>query len=137
MNLRFWKGVVAGWAVASAILYAIHQIILKSAWEGLVASGIVNADYASYSTNALFALGIFVGVYLMAELLEKLPLQNDLKALKRGAQIGLLVGLTEAGQFLIYPIPLFLALSYCVADVVAFAGAAVVYRRVDPKGTRK
>ena len=73
----------------------------------------------------------------MAEILEKLPHGNkSMKIVKQGAQIGVLIGLTEAGQFIVYPIPLEMALISLFADIVAFGAAALAYSRLDAHSPR-
>ncbi len=130
-NVRFWQATVTAWAVASIVLYLFHYPILSSFWSDLVSQGVIRADFNSISTNALFGVGLFAGVYIMCEFLEKLARTGRKKALKYGAMFGLLVGLTEAGQALLYHVPYSLGIAYGIADIAAFAMAAVVYQQFD------
>lgn len=131
LNKRFWAAVVAAWAVASIVLYLFHYPLLSGFWSGLVASGVIRPEYNSIETNLLFGAGIFIGVYVMCEFLEKLARNSRKRAVKYGAMFGLLVGLTEAGQALLYPVPYALGVAYGIADIAAFALAAAVYQQFD------
>lgn len=132
-NDKFWAGTIAAWAVASIVLYLFHYPLLGGFWEQLVSSGIVRPEHNSIGTNFLFGIGIFLGVYIMCEFLEKLSRNGWKKSLKYGAMFGLLIGLTEAGQALLYPVPYSLGVAYGIADITAFALAALVYQQFDPK----
>ena len=133
MNKRFWTGTIAAWATASIVLYLFHYPLLSGFWSSLVSSGVIRPEHNSIETNALFGAGIFLGVYLMCEFLEKLSRNSWKKSLKYGAMFGLLVGLTEAGQALLYFVPYTLGIAYGVADITAFALAAYVYQQFDSK----
>ena len=132
-NNNFWAGTLAAWAVASVVLYLFHYPLLGGFWSQLVSSGIVRPEHNSIETNLLFSAGLFAGIYIMCEFLEKLSRKSWKKSCKYGAMFGLLVGLTEAGQALLYPVPYSLGVAYGFADITAFALAAFVYQQFDSK----
>lgn len=131
-NKTFWIGLVAVFVLMQVIGFVVHEVLLKETYAGLgdVFRSEAEMDGMLWMMMAASALTVFLFCFIFTKGYEG-------KGIAEGARYGLWMGLflsipVAVDQYVVYPLPSNVAVSWFVSGVVGFviAGAllAAIYK---------
>ena len=133
MNKRFWMAFAACYVVAQVLGFVIHGVLLADTYEAL-ASVWRPKEQMEAMMPIMMATGL-IWVFLFCLIFTK---GYEGKGIGEGLRYGLLIGLFVSvmqafDSYVIYPIPLDLAITWFVSGVIFYvilgAVLAAIYRR--------
>lgn len=129
-NKTFWIGLVVVFVVMQAIGYVVHEVWLAETYAGLGDVFRAEADMDSKLWMMLTASApyLFLFCYIFTKGYEG-------KGVAEGARYGLLMGLfislpMAVDQYVVYPLPSNLAVSWFVSGVVSLVIAGAVFAAI-------
>ncbi|MCI0749015.1 MAG: hypothetical protein L0Y32_00535 [Nevskiales bacterium] len=133
MHKRFWLAFAAVYVVHTALSFLLHGVVLQSTYESLAQVWRPMAEMHARMPilYASAAVWLFLFCYIFTKGYEN---KGVGEGVRYGALIGAFVSVMSAfDSYVIYPIPLCLALIWLIGGVVTFtllgAVLAAVYRR--------
>lgn len=131
-NKTFWIGFVAVYVVAQIVGYVVHEILLSDTYQALASvwrpeQEMMSMMWVMFITSAI---SLFVFCWIFTRGYEG---RGIMEGVRYGVLIGLLMSVPMAFEsYVIYPVTLELAVSWCVAGfaywIIAGAVFAAIYR---------
>jgi hypothetical protein len=129
-NKTFWIGLVVIFVLMQAIGFAVHEVWLERTYEGLADVFRVEAEMMGmmWMMMAGSLLYLFLFCYIFTKGYEG-------KGVSEGARYGLLMGLflsipMSVDNFVVYPLPGSLAVTWFISGVVSFVAAGAVFAAI-------
>jgi hypothetical protein len=130
LNKRFWLGFAAIYVVTHVLGFLVHEVLLSGAYERLAQLWRPEEEmrgmmWIFYITSAVY---LWVFCYIFTKGYEN-------RGLMEGVRYGLLMGLFMSvpwafDSFVIFPIPMSLALSWFVSGIVVFVILGVIFAAI-------
>ena len=133
MNKRFWIALAACYVVGQVLGYLINQVLLAGTYASL--ASVWRPMDELQSRIWVFMVTSFIAIFLFCYVFTKNYENKGLaEGLRYGALMGVLLAVPPAyDQFVIYPIPYSLALTWALSGIAYWlilgALLALIYRR--------
>jgi ABC-type multidrug transport system permease subunit len=129
-NKTFWIGLVAVFVLMQAIGYAVHQVWLDETYKGL--ANVFRAEAEIMDMMWMMMAGSVLSLFLFCYIFTK---GYEGKGVAEGVRYGLLMGIfvsapISVDNFVVYPLPGNLAVTWFVAGVLSFAVAGAVFAAI-------